>query len=762
MDRFKTIVSEIYENSKAKYIDPITGTVGDIQTDSIHGGGKTHPGACTPGGMVQLSPDTVTGGDNGTGYNYCHDTIEGFSFNHMSGIGWYGDLGNLQVMPVIGDTDLRSGSNEEIPFTKGTEGWKSKFAHDNEVAKAGYYSVFLERYGITAEATACEHAGLLRFTYPKDGEAGIIFNFSRRIAGNADYQEIKLIGNDCIEGHIICTPDGGGFGRGYGKVSYDFYFVCKLSESAKEMRFFSNEEYADEKLTEFSGKDVGLKVTFENPMSNSLVLKCGISYTDLDGARNNLNSECTDFDFDKKTVEAFSSWDKACDIVKIESNDETELKKFYTCLYHALLDPRTATDADGRFTIDGKTFSSEDYKQRTMFSGWDVYRSEFPLLTVIRPDMIHDEINSLIKIADIKNSSFPRWELMGNDSRCMVGDPGLLIIADAYLKGIDTFDVEKAYQIALASSKGKKELNGREFKSLYPDSKQYAEQAYVPGSLSETLEFLAADYAMSRFAKKAGHSEDAKYYMSRVKKYSENYNESLGFMAPRDEEGNFLPIADEYIEKGCVESNIFQQSWYAPYDIEGLCDLFGRERAVELLERLFEKADFSAMWNVNYNHSNEPCHNVTHYFNLLGLAHRTQYWTRRIQKEAYRLGAFGFCGNEDVGQLSAWYVLSAFGFAQICQGCDLYFVNTPLFKKAEIKLNPQYHSCVASDTLTVVCDKDPDKYPYIQSLTLNGTPIERTYLSYAEITSGGKLEFTLSEEPNTEFGKDVHLNLTEL
>ena len=199
---------------KVRYIDPIIGTVGDEQETSFHGGGKTHPGACTPGGMVQLSPDTVTGGDNGTGYNYCQNTIEGFSFNHMSGIGWYGDLGNIQVMPIVGETDLRSGSNEEVPFTKGNEGWKSSFSHDREVAKAGYYSVELDRYNIKAEATASCHTGILRFTYPKSSDAGIIVNLSRRIAGHADFQEVKIIDNSHFEGHIHCTPKGGGFGRG--------------------------------------------------------------------------------------------------------------------------------------------------------------------------------------------------------------------------------------------------------------------------------------------------------------------------------------------------------------------------------------------------------------------------------------------------------------------------------------------------------------------------------------------------------------------
>ena len=211
--------------SKASYVDTMIGTVGDGQIEKSHGGGKTYPGACVPGGMVQLSPDTVSGGDNGSGYNYCHNTIEGFSFNHMSGIGWYGDLGNLQVMPVTEDTDLRSGSNEEVPFTKGTIGWKSEFSHENEKTRAGYYSVMLNRYNVKAECTTNEHAGFLRFTYPADADKKIILNLSRRIGGKADYQKIDIINDRKIEGHIKCTPAGGGFGHGHGGIFYDFYFV---------------------------------------------------------------------------------------------------------------------------------------------------------------------------------------------------------------------------------------------------------------------------------------------------------------------------------------------------------------------------------------------------------------------------------------------------------------------------------------------------------------------------------------------------------
>lgn len=722
------------------------GTVGDEQAESCHGGGKTHPGACVPGGVVQLSPDTVTGGDNGTGYNYCHNTIEGFSFNHMSGIGWYGDLGNLQIMPVVGETDLRSGSNREVPFKKGKTGWKSPFSHENECARAGYYSVLLDRYAIKAEATVSAHTGMLRLTYPEKSDARVIFNFSRRIGGHADFERVEIINNQRIEGSIHCTPAGGGFGRGHGNISYNFYFVCEFSAPAKSMRFFSNEKFSRENTNSFEDKDAGMVAVFGEDLTEPLLIKCGISYVDLDGARRNFETECPDFDFDGMAENAFNEWEKVFQAVEVDGADETDLKIFHTCLYHVLLDPRIAADTDGRYVIENKIFEDSVYTHRTIFSGWDVYRSEFPLLTLIRPDIVSDEVNSLLKIADFKNSSFPRWELMNIDAGCMVGDPGLIVVADAYVKGIRSFDAEKAYEIAKASTLCSKELFGKPFKSIRPDCKQYINEAYVPEKLSDTLEYLLADYTLARFANAMDKAEDAEYFMSRAMRYGENFNSDLGFMAPRKKRGKFVRIKDEYDDEGCVESNIYQQSWFVPYDVVGLSKLFGEKRFIELLERFFEKAELGALWNEDYNHSNEPCHNITHYFSVLGLPHRTQYWTRRVQKEAYRTGAFGFCGNEDVGQLSAWYVLSALGFAQLCPADDKFYINTPLFKKAKIKLNAEYHSCAVSDVFTVECDADPLEYPYIRSVSLNGKEIDRPYLTYSEITSGGVLSVSLSKE----------------
>ncbi len=744
----------ISSKEKIKYVDPFIGNVGDEQSVTMHGGGKTHPGACFPGGMVQLCADTITGGDNGTGYNYCNSSVEGFSFNRLSGVGWYGDLGNFQIMPAVGDVALRSGTNAFFPLKNGGEGWCSAFSHKSEWAEAGYYAVSLLRYNIKAEATVSEHTGLLRLTYPESSKSKLIFNLSRRIGGKSDYQYLKIVDNRHFEGYIKCSPKGGGFGAGDGHIEYTLYFYCQVSKPFEVAKFFSNEEI----LGDFQcceGEDIGLLLEFSTQNNEEIIVKTGISYVDAEGARNNFIQEARGRTFDLVREETARNWENAFSRIRAEGENETDLTLFYTCLYHTLLDPRTAIDCDGRYLgADGKIHNAQGYKYRTVFSGWDVYRSEFPLLTLLRPDIVNDEINSLLDISEKRNSGLPRWELMGIDSHCMVGDPAVLVAADAYVKGIRNYDCKAVYERARATCLGYDRLGNKiSIARQCPDF--VSEMGFIPLKLSATLEELFAEYALYRFADAMGEKADADYFKKRSARYEENFNPETGFMGPRDENGKFLPLEDgEYDEDGCVESNIYQQSWFMFQDVKRLIELFGAERFEMLLERFFERADFSRLWNDDYNHSNEPCHNVTHLFNYLGLPQRTQYWTRRVQKEAYRKGAYGFCGNEDVGQLSAWFVISSMGFAQLCPAVKIFNLNSPLFKKVSLTLDEKYHSRKIGEEFTVECDCDPLENPYIDNAFLNGEELFRAYLTYEEITDGGKLFLVMSKVPSKKFGKN--------
>ena len=394
------------------------------------------------------------------------------------------------------------------------------------------------------------------------------------------------------------------------------------------------------------------------------------------------------------------------------------------------------SDVNGNYlSPDGVIRQSDSFQKRTVFSGWDVFRSEFPLLTIIKPDAVNDMINSLIDIAEYENVSFPRWELLGHDTGCMIGDPGVIVTVDAYRKGIRNFDVKKAYEICLKTAFDPKTRrnNAEEMNTL----------GYVPGSISRTLENVFADHCIGLFAEEMGDGENARLFAQRAQNYRKIYSEETGWMRCRNADGSWLDWRDEYDERGCVESNIFQQHWFVPHDPAGLIGLMGRERFLSELERLMSESDLSAMWNKAYNHPNEPCHHLVHIFNEAGEPRRTQYWVRRIQEEAYNTTEYGFCGNEDVGQMSAWFTLTALGMHMLSPGSNVYQLNTPLFRRAEIRLSKAYHPCAVADTLVIETDKEPAENVYVRSVTVNGRKLEKMELTWDDIANGGRILFEL-------------------
>jgi predicted alpha-1,2-mannosidase len=322
----------------------------------------------------------------------------------------------------------------------------------------------------------------------------------------------------------------------------------------------------------------------------------------------------------------------------------------------------------------------------------------------------------------------------------MLGDPGIVVVADAYRKGIRNFDVQKAYDICL--------------KTVFdPASKRtggeaYNRYGYVPGDISATLENVFADHCISILAEELGDRENAALFRDRAQNYRNIFSSEVGWMRRRDGAGNWADWKGIYDTDGCTESNIFQQSWFVPHDPQGLISLMGKDTCLENLERLMAESDLSAMWNEAYNHPNEPCHHLVHMFSELGCPSRTQYWVRRIQKESYNTTEYGFCGNEDVGQMSAWYSLTALGFHMMSPGSNIFYVNTPLFRRAQVRLSETYHGRAVSDTLVIACDRDPAQYPYICGMEVNGTPIHRAYLTWEELSHGGEITYHLTDTPD--------------
>lgn len=731
----------------SKYVDTKIGTIGDMQATSVHGGGKTHPGAIYPFGMVQFGPDTFEGGDNGSGYSYHHTTIDGFSINHLSGIGWYGDLGNFQIMPTTGKLNLLSSTYRDALTTRDDRGYESDFRHETEVTEAGYYAVTLDTYNIRAETTALIHAGIIRMTYPENELRRIQINLSRRIAGRSAMQALDIVDNHTIEGVIHCPCSHGGFGRGNGNVSYDLYFHAEFSEDWNAYGVWNKNAPVCNTDNAYAGEELWFYSEY-GPSKQSIVLKVGVSYISLAGARYNFSKEAAEKTFDQMHEENTAAWEKALSVVKVEGSDDEKLTIFYTTLYHALLDPRIYSDADGNYlSADGTVKNDTSFEKRTVFSGWDVFRSEFPLLTLIKPDAVNDIINTLIEIAENKNVSFPRWELLGHETGCMVGDPGIVVTVDAYLKGIRNFDIRKAYDICLktALDPASKRNGAAEMNRL----------GYVPGEISVTLENVFADHCISLFADALEDRDTAAVFTERAQNYRKIFDANSGWMRRKLADGTWGEWRGEYDEDGCVESNIFQQTWFVPHDPQGLIGLMGRDQFIENLERFMSESDLSAMWNRAYNHPNEPCHHIVHMFTDAGLPWRTQYWVRRVQNESYNTTEYGFCGNEDVGQMSAWFTLTALGIHMVAPGSGIYYVNTPLFKHAEIQLSREYHPRKIADTLVIETDLDPMENTYIKGMTVNGEHINRAWLRWDEIVNGGVIRFFLSDTPDTQWASEL-------
>jgi len=702
-------------------VNPFIGAVTDAPGEhGIHGEGKTFPGAATPFGLVQLSPDTITGGDNGPGYSRRHKTIEGFSFTHLSGIGWYGEFGNFQLMPTTG---ARNFDREKAC---------SPFRRDGERAKAGYYSVELDRYGIRTELTAAPRSGIMRISYPKDEVRRIQVDLGRRIGQKERWlshsrQTARFVSPAAVEGEIFCPSADGGWGRGDGQVSYTLYYRCEFSETPVTIGGWEKTRLL-EGVSSLCGTNLGIFAEFA-PSAHPLLVKAGFSYVSVDGARVNLSADIPDFDFDAVRTATAGLWDAAAANIVVKGGTETDRRIFDTALYHALIDPRAISDYDGRYRdATGGVQRTGRFVNRTVFSGWDVFRSEFPLLTLIRPDIVGDTVNSMMAVMETgARDTLPVWDIFGCTSGCMIGNPTFPVIVDAWEKGIRTFDGEKALELMLKT--GEKRSNDRNL-------------GYAPGSLSETLEYAYDDWCVAKMAEMLGKSSLAARFYAYAKVYTNCWSTEVGWMRSRNADGTWVPWKGKTTHgQGCVESNPYQQGWFVPHDVEGLVRLLGgHDRFVAELETFFAKAPSNYFWNDYYNHPNEPVHHVPYLFSAVGRPDLTAKWTRRICRGAYHDNEDGLCGNDDVGQMSAWYVLSAIGLHPVCPGDGRWYLTAPLFEEAELRLDPRF--CTGRTFRIVACGAS-DGEPTVRGIRLNGRDLGRPYVTTAEVRAGGVLEFTM-------------------
>ncbi|WP_240348142.1 GH92 family glycosyl hydrolase [Longitalea arenae] len=725
-----------------------------------HGLGKTFPGATTPYGLVQLSPNTITGGDNGSGYSYEHTSIEGFAFTQMSGVGWYGDLGNFLVMPATGPLRTAAGSLKDP-----AAGYRSRYDKKSEKASAGYYAVSLTDHNIKAEMTAAPHSGLLRFIFPKHALSRIQIDLARRVGGTSVLQEVEVVDDHTIRGWMKCTPEGGGWGNGEGNADYTVYFYAQFSKPLKNYGVWSadipdswgrkRQDVESEKyqqrigeatvikgIRKKQGKHLGFFTEFATKKGEEVLLKSGISFVSIEGARKNLEAEIPDWDFDKLHKQARALWNAALSKMQVSGGSQAQKTIFYTALYHTMIDPRIFEDIDGNYLGgDGKVHQSENFTKRTIFSGWDVFRSQMPLQTIINPSLVNDLINSLITLADQKaKDHFERWELLNAYSGCMLGNPAVSVLTDAYAKGIRNYDVGKAYQLSVGSV----ERFGNKEPGYTPN----------PLSISYTLEYAYFDWCVSKLAKQLGKRGDAEKYAKRAQYYHNIFDKEKGWFRPRLKDGNWEPWPAEGRLKqwyGSMESNAWQQGWFVPHDVDGMVALMGgKEKVLADLTRFFEKVPPNMMWNDYYNHANEPVHHVPFLFNRLGVPSLTQKWTRTICERAYKNAVEGLVGNEDVGQMSAWYILAASGLHPVCPGETRYEITSPVFDKITIALDPAYSQ---GQTFIISTVNNSAENVYIQSATLNGKPYNNCFIDHSDLMKGGLLELIMGPGPGMQWGK---------
>lgn len=774
---FSQSVSELWAKDAVDYIDPFIGTGSQ---------GKDFPGASTPFGMAKVSPDTVTAGV--ISYLYSDKMVSGFSFNHIGGADG-GELANLLTMATGGPLRTYWGQKGK-PGT----GYQSSFSKNSEKASAGYYAVTLDDYGIHAEATAAPHSGILRFTFPENELSRIQIDLSHRHDGTSLHQAVKVTDDHTIEGAIDCPWQGGGWR--FGRTSYTLYYHLEFSKpltkvgvwnatlppiwSAPNVPYGKNKNISDPAFIaacrnaevmpdcrDKQGQHLGFYSEFSTQADEVVMVKAGISYVSIAGARANLAAEIPGWDFDRVRQQARHSWVKALDNLSVEGGTEYHKTIFYSALYRGMLFPQTFADVDGNYPGgDHKPHQSSTFVNRTLFSGWDDYRSAYPLLTLVAPAVINDQINSMVNLADFNGTHYyDRWEIMGCYTGCMTGNPQVVVINDAWQKGIRNFDSAKAYEYAVNTTL--KNGNG--------------EQGYRRGSIAETFDYGVDEWNVGQFAAALGKKDDAARYQQSSLSYKNLFDpeqswtydaagtdarpEWKGWFRVKDGKGRFEPWLGLTSPKGGRESSVYQTGWTAYNDVPGLIKLLGgKELFVAKLDDFFTRSPDYTKWNPYlgtpnpnggrswsspYNNpGNEPTELIAFLFNRAGAPWLTQQWVLQ-EENVYNIGPEGLPGDDDVGQLSAWYVLSAIGLAQLCPGDPRFEIFTPLFDKIALKFDPKY---ATGKSFTITAKNRSPANRYIQSARLNGKLLNRCWLSYAEITAGGTLELVLGPQPNKSWG----------
>ncbi|WP_293955461.1 MULTISPECIES: GH92 family glycosyl hydrolase [unclassified Sphingobacterium] len=715
------------ESYYAKYVNPFIGT--DFT-------GNTYPGAQSPFGMVQLSPDNgLPGWDRISGYFYPDSTISGFSHTHLSGTG-AGDLYDISFMPVT------------LPYHEAEAplGIHSKFSHKDEKAHAGYYQVKLVDYDINVELTATARCGIQRYTFPK-AESAVFLDLKKAMNWDATTDSrIEVVDSVTIRGYRFSE----GWARGQ-----RVYFETRFSKPFTAVHIDSTVILSSADTTAKNATRIGTaykaRFDFKTAEGEQVTLSTALSGVSMEGASKNLKAEVPKDDFDYYLKETQQNWNNELGRVAIETKDREEQIKFYTALYHSMLAPTIFSDVDGAYRgADRKIHQAEGWTNYSTFSLWDTYRASHPLFTYIDPNRVNDMIKSFIAFYE-QHGRLPVWNIYGSETDMMIGNHAIPVIVDAYLKGIGDFDAAKALEACVATANIDNYRGIGLYKKLgyvpYDVKDEYNAENW---SLSRTLEYAYDDHCIAMMADKMGEKEIAGTFFSRAQNYKNVYNPSTSFMQPLDSRGKFItPFDPEEYSAHICESNAWQYFWSVQHDIPGLIKLVGgQERFAQKLDSMFtfHPSDtsklpiFSTGMIGQYAHGNEPSHHALYLFNAVGRPWKTQQYAAEVMNKLYLNTPAGLSGNDDCGQMSAWYVFSSLGFYPVDPISGKYEIGTPLFEKAELKLSN-------GKKFTVKANQVSKSKIYIQAVTLDGKPLETSYITHEQIMSGATLVFEMGEKP---------------
>lgn len=747
-------VTQICSQDLTKYVNPFVGTSKM---------GHVFPGATVPFGMVQLSPQTnfeVMHQEDGSynkktyeycaGYQYRDTTIIGFSHTNFSGTG-HSDLGDLLVMPTIGELVL-----EPLKRDSGEKGFYSLFSHDQEEASPGYYKVKLKSYDITAEHTTTERVGFHQYTFPKSKDAHIILDLVYNVYhhDNKNVWTFIRVENDSL---ITGYRQTKGWAR-----TRKVYFAMSFS---KPFKSYGHEKYdsivydgfyrrfnQEENFPEMAGKDIRAYFNFDTEENEKISIRMALSSVSTNGALNNLNTEIPEWDFEKIKQQAKIKWNRELSKIQVEMMDPREKVTFYTALYHTNLSPIIYEDVDGKYLgLDQNIHESGGFTNYTIFSLWDTYRALHPLFNITQPERNNDMIKSMLAHHDQSvHHMLPIWSHYGNENWCMIGYHATSVIADAMVKNVGNFNHLRALKACTNTA------NVRYFDGLG----DYIDYKYVPddkshSSVSKTLEYAYNDWCIAQIAAKAENSETTAEYMKRSEYYKNVFDTRSGFMRPKMSDGlfrkNFDPMDTH--GQGFIEGNAWNYGLYVPQDIENMVELMGGKKqfryhldslfAMEIADKYIDQHEDITRDGIigNYVHGNEPGHHIPYLYNWTDKPYKTQERVRTILKAMYGPSEDGLCGNDDAGQMSAWYIFSALGFYPVTPGSDEYAIGSPLVKSAQIQL-PN------GKKLDITVENQSPQNIYVQEITLNGKVIQHYQLKHSEFINGGTLVYHMERTPN--------------